>query len=244
MAEDMVEAVRRAFRQEPRLGPGFDVAHIVVESDGVLSLEGEVASLAQKKLALLKAAAVPGSMGIADNLRVAAPAMNDREVRARLREMFATDADFRDVDVREDVEPGVLGTDYRPVSGAGEAARGRIDIEVDDGVVTLNGFVPTLVRKRVAGAMAWRVAGVRDVINGLAVDPNEEDGPDEIEEAVRIVLERDRSLDATQIKVGVRGRTVRLTGLVHARAVRQAAEDDAWAVFGVNDVINEIAVRP
>jgi osmotically-inducible protein OsmY len=85
---------------------------------------------------------------------------------------------------------------------------------------------------------------VRDVINGLSVRPNEEDGPDQIEEAVRVVLERDRSLDAAQIKVGVRGRTVRLTGLVHAHAVRQAAGDDAWAVFGVNDVVNEIAVRP
>jgi osmotically-inducible protein OsmY len=244
MAEDMVEAVRRAFRQEPRLGPGFDVTHIVVESDGVLTLEGEVASLAQKKLALLKAASVPGSMGIADNLRVVAAPTNDRELRARLREMFATDADFCDVDVREDVEPGVLRTDYRPVSGAGGAARGRIDIEVDEGVVTLNGFVPTLVRKRLAGVMAWGIAGVRDVINGLAVHPNEEDGPDQIEEAVRVVLERDRSLDAAQVKVGVRGRVVRLTGLVHAQAARQAAEEDAWAVFGVNDVVNEIAVRP
>jgi osmotically-inducible protein OsmY len=85
---------------------------------------------------------------------------------------------------------------------------------------------------------------VRDVINGLAVEPSEDDGPDLIEEAVRVVLERNRSLDAAQIKVGVRGRSVRLTGLVHTQAQRQAAEDDAWAVFGVNDVINEIVVRP
>jgi osmotically-inducible protein OsmY len=209
----------------------------------VLSLQGDVASLAQKKLALLRAAAVPGSMGIADNLRVAAPHMGDREIRARLREMFASDPDFADIDVREDVAPGVLRTDYRPVSGAGGEARGRIDIEVEDGVVTLNGATPTLVRKRLAGAMAWRVAGVRDVINGIAVHPDEEDGPDQIEEAVRVVLERDRALDAAQIKVGVRDRTVRLTGLVHAQAERQAAEDDAWAVFGVNDVINNIDVR-
>jgi osmotically-inducible protein OsmY len=243
MSDHIVDAVRRAFREEPRLGPGFDLAHIIVEGDGVLSLKGNVASLAQKKLALLRAASVPGSMGIADNIRVAAQPMSDREIRARLREMFAQDSDFADIDVREDVAAGVLKTDYRPVSGAGGEARGRIDIEAEDGVVTLNGLVPTLVRKRLAGAMAWRVAGVRDVVNGLEVRPAEEDSPDQIEEAVRVVLERDRSLNAAQIKVGVRGRTVRLTGLVHDGSQRQAAENDAWAVFGVNDVINNIDVR-
>jgi osmotically-inducible protein OsmY len=243
MTDNMVEAVRRAFREEPRLGPGFHLDHIVVEADGVLSLRGDVASLAQKKLALLRAAAVAGSTGIADSLCVAAPPTSDRELRARLREMFAADRDFADLDVREDVAPGVLKTDYRPVSGAGGEARGRIDIEVEGGVVTLNGAAPSLVRKRLAGALAWRIAGVRDVINGLAVQPNEEDSPDQIEEAVRVVLERNRALDAAQIKVGVRGRTVRLTGLVHARSERQTAEGDAWAVFGVNDVINEIEVR-
>jgi len=243
MADDLVEEVRRAFRKEPRLGPGFRLDHIAAEADGVLSLKGEVASLAHKKLALLRAAAVAGSTGIADGLRVAAPPASDREIRARLREMFAADPDFADIDVREDVAPGVLKTDYRPVSGAGGEARGRIDIEVENGVVTLNGAAPSLVRKRLAGALVWRVAGVRDVINGLVVQPNEEDSPDQIEEAVRVVLERNRALDAAQIKVGVRRRTVRLTGLVHAQGARQAAEDDAWAVFGVNDVINDIEVR-
>ena len=39
---------------------------------------------------------------------------------------------------------------------------------------------------------------------------------------------------------GVRGRTVRLTGWVPSAAARDAAEWDAWYVFGVDDVINEI----
>jgi osmotically-inducible protein OsmY len=130
------------------------------------------------------------------------------------------------------------------VSGAGAQAHGRLDIEVEQGVVTLNGSAPSLVRKRLAGAMAWRVAGVRDVVNGLEVRPVEEDNPDQIEEAVRVVLERNASLDASQIKVGVRGAMVRLTGLVHTDVARAAAEVDAWAVFGVDDVINEIEVRP
>ena len=56
----------------------------------------------------------------------------------------------------------------------------------------------------------------------------------------RIALDKDPLFDASQIRVGVRGRTVRLTGWVQSAAARDAAEWDAWYVFGVDDVINEI----
>src|SRR5512132_47851 len=70
-------------------------------------------------------------------------------------------------------------------------ARGQIDIEVEHGVVTLNGSLPSLAAKRLAGVLAWWVPGVRDVVNGIAVDPPEEDAPIQIEEAVRIALDKD-----------------------------------------------------
>jgi osmotically-inducible protein OsmY len=91
--------------------------------------------------------------------------------------------------------------------------------------------------------MAWWIPGVRDVVNGIAVDPPEEDGPDQIEEAVRVVLDCDPAVDAAQIKVGVRAKIVRLTGLVRSEAMREKAENNAWAVFGVDDVINKIVAR-
>lgn len=244
-AQDIVETVRRAFREEPRLGPGFALDRIEVDGDGTLVLEGNVARLAQKKLALLRAAAAAGVAGIADRVHVnAATPEGDRHIRARLREMFAQEPDFSNLELREDLADGVLKTDFRPVSGFTERASGSIDIEVDDGVVTLDGQVPSLVHKRLAGAMAWWVPGVRDVINGIAVEPPEEDGPDQIEEAVRVALDRNPAVDATQIRVGVRGRVVRLTGLVRSDVTREAAENTAWAVFGVDDVLNDIGVRP
>lgn len=88
------------------------------------------------------------------------------------------------------------------------------------------------------------VPGSRDVINGIAVEPDEEDGPIRIEKAVQIALEKDRFVNASQIRVGVRQRTVRLTGLVASESQREMAENDAWYVFGVDRVINEIEVRP
>lgn len=244
-AQKIIEGVRRAFRSETRLGARFRLDRIAVESDDMLALEGTVARLSEKKLVLLRAAAVPGVAGLIDRVHVApATPTGDRHIRAQLREMFARDPNFSDLELREDVGDGVLAAKFTPVAGAAKNSDGRIDIYVKDGVVTLDGAVPTLVRKRLAGAMAWWTPGVRDVINGMAVDPPEVDGPDQIEEAIRVVLDRNPAIDGTQIRVGVRGRIARLTGVVRSEVTREIAENDAWAVFGVDDVINEISVRP
>jgi len=78
-------------------------------------------------------------------------------------------------------------------------------------------------------------------VNGIAVEPQEEDAPIRMEEAVRIALEKDPFVNAAQVRVGVRNRTVRLTGTL-PRDAREAAESDAWYVFGVDDVINDIEI--
>jgi len=238
---EIVEAVQRAFREEPRLGPAFHLDRVGMEADGVLLLEGEVAGLARKKLALLRAAAVPGVTELVDRVHVAArePA---RHLRSQLAEMFAQEAAFAGFEVRVDIAAGPVATEFEPVAGATGGAGGRIDIEVNEGVATLNGTVPSLVHKRLAGVMAWRASGVRDVVNGIAVEPLEEDGPDQIEEAVRAALDNNPDVDAAQIRAGVRGHVVRLTGLVPSEAARELAEADAWAVLGVDDVMNEIEV--
>lgn len=242
-AAQITDAVRSALHRERRLGPRFDIERVAVEDDDVLVLEGTVDRLAHKKLALLRAAAVPGVVAIIDRVRVAAVPEGDRHIRAQLREIFARQSDFLGIELREDVAEGVIATHYEPVAGATGSAAGRIDIEVNEGIVTLNGSVPSLVHKRLAGAMAWWVRGVRDVINGIVVEPEENDSPDQIEEAIRIILDRNPSVDAAQIRVGVRGRLVRLTGLMHSEGARANAEDTVWSVFGVDDVLNEIEVR-
>jgi osmotically-inducible protein OsmY len=122
-------------------------------------------------------------------------------------------------------------------------ARSAIDLEVEDGVVTLNGQVPGLADKRLAGVLAWWVPGSRDVINGIAVEPPEDDSDEAILEAVRLVLEKDPFVDASQIRVGVKNALVRLTGLVPTEAEREMAEFDAWYVFGVDKVDNRIEVH-
>jgi osmotically-inducible protein OsmY len=92
--------------------------------------------------------------------------------------------------------------------------------------------------------VAWWVPGVRDVINGIAIDPAEDDGPEMIAKAVRVVLEKDPFVNASQVRVTAEGTTIRLSGLVPSAIEKDAAERDAWCIFAADKVINEIHVRP
>jgi osmotically-inducible protein OsmY len=244
--QDILRRVRAALQSEPRLGSGYRPERLEIGDDGALIIEGEVPDIAAKKLALECIAALEPITAIVDRLHVEPAArMGDAEIRAHLRRTFSQEPAFSGLMVRqmhhESFEP-VYQPVYEVVAGGAPDTRGHIDIEVREGVVTLNGQVPGLNSKRLAGVLAWWVPGVRDVINGLAVEPPEEDAPIRIEEAVRTVLERNPFIDAAQIRVGVRHRDVRLTGVMPSADLRAMAERDAWCVFGVDNVINEIEV--
>ncbi len=235
---ELLERARAAIRAEVRLDHKLKDVHLVLNPDRTLTVESEVPSVAAKKLALERLAAVPGIEGIVDRLHVARAArMGDGEIRAHIRDAFVDDLSFKRFEIWE-FRHGEL----ERVQGAPAEAYGRIDIEVADGVVTLNGRVPGLESKRLAGVIAWWVPGTRDVINGIVVEPPEDDNPDHIVEAVRIALEKDPFVDAGQVRVTATGCVVRLTGFVPTDAERERAEDDAWSIFGVDDVKNEINV--
>jgi osmotically-inducible protein OsmY len=241
--QEPLNSILAAFRQDPRLAADFTPEKMELAADGTLTLVAEVASVAAKKRALALAAAFEEVRAVVDRLRVTpATPMGDADIRSHLRDLFSAEPAFRGFLIREATDGGAGQPAFAVVSGTPEAARGQIDFEVRDGVVILNGTVPGLVSQRLAGVMAWWVPGARDVVNGLEPVPPEEDAPIRIEEAVRIVLDRNPYVDDSQIRIGVRGRVVRLTGAVRAPGERDMAEADAWCVLGVDEVINEIAV--
>jgi len=237
---DIGEKALAAIRSEPRIGPHFKPGTLQVDEEGTATIEAEVETIALKRLALERLAATPGVSAVIDRLRVKpAVSMSDDGILDHLRKAYYQEPAFQGLKLTQREGHRVeLVRDALPQVG------GEIEIEVADGVVVLNGRVPSLASKRLAGVVAWWVPGSRDVINGIVVEPPEDDAPIQIEEAVRIVLEKDPLVDASQIRVGVRGTIVRLTGRVRSEAARDAAEGDAWYVFGVDDVINEIAVGP
>jgi osmotically-inducible protein OsmY len=237
MANDTLDVTRKALLSEARI----DVAHHPIRlmlSDGDLVIEGEVADIAAKKLALERAAAVAEVRGIVDRLRVTpAERMGDGAIRDLVRDALLAEPALDECSIRVSVKAA-----WETVRSLDSAA-GTIDITVSDGVVTLDGNVPGLGLKRLAGILAWWVPGSRDVINGLGVTPPEEDNDGEISDAVRLTLEKDPLVNPDQIRVSTRNAVVTLQGQVPTKSEREAAEFDAWYVFGVDKVVNQIRVR-
>jgi osmotically-inducible protein OsmY len=234
----ILKAVRAAFEHEPRLNLHRYPVHVAV-SDGDLVLESEVETIAAKKLALELAAAVPGVSGIVDRLRVVpAQPMGDGAIGDHVRDALLQEPVFENCRIGV-WDKGRLETYRDP----GPNVAGVIEVAVAEGVVTLNGQVPSLSHKRLAGVLAWWVPGSRDVVNGLDVVPPEEDSDDEITDAVRLVLEKDPFVNADQIRVLTTNSVVTLEGLVANDTERDMAEFDAWYVFGVDRVINKLVVR-
>jgi osmotically-inducible protein OsmY len=235
---DWRERALAAIRSEKRIGPQFKPTLLEIDADGTATIQAEVDNVAIKRLALERLAGTLGVSAIVDRLRVKpAVAMSDDGILDHLRKAYYDEPSFRQFALKEREDGKVT-----LVREAFADARHEIEIEVKKGVVILNGRVPGLASKRLAGVLAWWVPGSRDVINGIAVEPPEEDAPIQIEEAVRIALDKDPFVAASQVRVGVRHRTVRLTGMVHSPEARDAAEWDAWYVFGVDNVINEIEI--
>lgn len=234
----VVDKVRAALASEPRVRLHEFPIGIACDGDE-LTLEGETASIAGKKLALERAAAAPGVATIIDRPHVQPAArMADGEIRDLVCRALLQESAFAEVTLLAWKKGGAV-----VVQQPAERQLGSIEVRVADGVVTLGGEVPSLAHKRLAGVLAWWVPGSRDVTNGLAVEPAEADSDDEITEAVRVALEKDPFVDAAQVRVRTHDCVVTLDGLVPTDSEREMAEFDAWYVFGVDNVINRIEVR-
>jgi osmotically-inducible protein OsmY len=233
----LLERVRQALRADTRIG--FDEQPIVLAlSDGNLVIEGELADVAAKRRALRRIAEIIAGGFIIDRLHIRpATPMEDGTIRDLVRDALLEEPALSQCRVREFVK-GNLETVRDPPD-----ATGTIDIRVEEGVVTLDGDVIGLALKRLAGVLAWWVPGSRDVINGLGVTPPEADNDFEIADAVRLVLEKDPFVNAGQLRVGAANAVVTLDGIVPTDAERDMAEHDAWYVFGVENVVNRVAVR-
>jgi osmotically-inducible protein OsmY len=234
--DDIVRNVRAALEYEPRVNLHRHPITIGY-ADGAVVLEGEVESVAAKKIALELAGAVEGPRGVLDRLRVAAERKGDGEMRDTLCAFLLQQREFSECGVHARANGGAR------TLRALEHPSGEIDITITDGVVTLDGYVPSLTHKRLAGVLAWWTPGCRDVVNSLDVVPSEQDNAAEVLEALRLVLEIDPLVQAEQITARCRSYKVTLSGYVRTENERAQAERDAWALFGVDEVVNRIEVR-
>jgi osmotically-inducible protein OsmY len=233
--------VYAALEREPRIN--IHRHPIRIESrDGAVTLEGEVADIAAKKLALRfageAAAAADGVSGVVDRLRVApGEARGDGAVRDSLARLLLEQPEFRNCTLRMRTSERIL-----LLHDAKDDPVGEIEISVTDGVIVLEGHVISVPHRLFAGVLAWWTPGRRDVVNALALEPRYEERDDEIAEALRLALEADPLLEADQIRPQCRDRVVRLDGAVRTEEQRRRAELDAWALSGVDRVVNRLQV--
>jgi len=236
--EATIRQIRGALENEPRVNLHRYPLKVDIAA-GAVVLEGEVESIAAKKIALELAGAASGIRGVIDRLRVAvAERRGDGAIRDALCAFLLREPELLTCAIRAFAKgrSDVL----REVTAEG---RGEIEVTVDDGVVTLEGTVLSLSHKRVAGVLAWWTPGCRDVLNALAVVPPEDDNDAEVVDALRLVLEMDPLVRSDQITASCRNYVVTLDGCVRTEAERRQAERDAWALFAVDGVVNRIAVR-
>jgi len=119
-----------------------------------------------------------------------------------------------------------------------------IRVAVTDGIAYLTGNVRLLAELNLATDDAWRVKGVRQVINQLAVSPCAERADDEIATDIVNTLRYDKRVDLSGIAVQVGGGVVTLAGAVGTPLERRAAEEDAWYTPGVVAVVDQLDVTP
>ncbi|MHB8345707.1 MAG: BON domain-containing protein [Acidiferrobacterales bacterium] len=234
----ILREIHAALEQEPRVRTHHGAIHVAI-SDGALTVEGEVESIAVKRVALQQARAINGTHRTIDRLRIAqGEHRGDGAVRDALSRFLLTEGVFLDYAIRARSKGELI-----VLRDPGGQAQGPITLEVREGVVTLSGNVGSLSHRRLAGVLAWWTPGCRDVVNELEVTPLESDHDDEILDALRLVLEKDPLVHADQIRADSHDGIVTLHGFLGTAEERKMAELDAWYLLGVQDVVNRIEIR-
>jgi osmotically-inducible protein OsmY len=236
----ILKSVRAMLEREPRINLHRWPVHLDLTDDKVVILEGDVGNIAAKKLALEIAGATPEVRGVVDRLHVApAEPMGDGAILDALTASLREARELKNCTLRVMKKGQTLTVqEIRDDNASGDML-----VSVKDGVVTLDGWVISLSHKRMAGVLAWWVPGCRDVVDALEVQPPEQDNDDEVSDALSLVLELDPMIPhPEQIRVRTQNYVVTLEGLVSTQAEKDRAEQDAWCLFAVDKVINQLAV--
>lgn len=122
----------------------------------------------------------------------------------------------------------------------------HIGVAVKNGIVTLNGTVPSYAEKYAAENAAKRVHGVRAVVNELAVklSGSSERTDEDIAGAAVAALKSNTLVPDDRIQLTVSNGWVTLEGDVEWQFEKDAAENAVRFITGVKGVTNLIRVKP
>ena len=211
--------IEQDVKDELRWDPEIDATNIAVSvKKGVVTLTGFVKSYSDKYEAEAAAKRVAGVVGLANDIEVRLPGVDQRPDPEIARE--AADA------IRSQL----------PISSE------HIKVIVKSGWVTLEGTVEWQYQRQTAETAVGRIRGVKGVTNSIQVKPHIE--PSEIKREIQEAFRRSAEIDANRITVETLGSEVVLKGAVRSWIEREEAERAAWAAPGVTKVDDRIVVSP
>ena len=236
-AEELKDALSAAFEQDPWINLHQFPVRSRLEGDRLI-LEGQVKDVSAWRRSEVLAGHLVGTRWTVENHLKRRPAepMGDRELRDEIISAFCGESSLAGIALHTHT-----GSRTETVQ-EGESGTGRIMVAIEDGTVILAGEVGSLSHRRLAEAMCWWIGGCEAVDNRLTVEPPEEDSDDELNDAVRIVLEKDPTVHADRLRVGTAAGIVHLDGTVATREEQRFAVLDCFAVPGTWDVNDRLEV--
>jgi osmotically-inducible protein OsmY len=207
--------IERDVKDELQWQPGLDATDVAVSvKDGVVTLTGFVRRYSDKDDAEAAAKRVAGVAGVANDIEVRVPAVDQRPDPEIAREAVTA------IESR-------LPTSWE-----------HIKVMVKNGWVELEDEVQ--YQRRAAEHAVRRLPGVKGITNTIRIKPLAKavDLGRRIEEAIK----RNAQLDTNRISVEANGDEVTLKGTVRSWHEREEAERVAWAAPGVTTVKDRVAV--
>jgi len=211
--------IERDVKEELQWDPDLDATDIAVSAKkGVVTLTGFVRSYTDKYEAEAAAKRVAGVAGVANDIEVRMPSVDERP----------------DPEIARDAVAAIKS--QLPISSE------HIKVVVKNGWVTLEGQVEWQYQRSTAETAVRRIKGVKGVSNLIQLKPRA--APAEIKRKIQEAFKRSAEVDANRILVETNGGEVILKGTVRSWIEREEAERVAWSAPGVTKVEDHIIVSP
>lgn len=211
--------IKKDVEAELQWDPDVDATDIALTvKNGVVTLAGFAPSYSQKFQAERDVKRVAGVVGVANDIEVRIPAVDQRP----------------DPEIARDAV-NALSTQL-PLSSK------NMKVTVNNGWITLEGEAEWYYQRERAEEAVRFVKGAKGVINMIEVKPKAT--PSEIKRKIEEAFKRSAEVDANNIQVETTDGQVTLKGTVHSWFEREEAERAAWSAPGVRKVEDRITVRP
>ncbi|MCC6144519.1 MAG: BON domain-containing protein [Candidatus Hydrogenedentes bacterium] len=206
---------------------------------GVVTLQGAVADEVQKQLATDLASTVIGVVEVRNELIIVPSAYSEKEQR----------------NWRQKVNDATTSAAVRGRLFYHREYKGlKIGVETINGVVTLHGVVDSDEQKQKIVALTSETKGVDRVVDNLVVRKPDEGtivqhmgqqiSDEWLESRIETAITLNRYISIRELDVEVEGGTCFLTGTVDTEQEKAVAAQIAQSVVGVDQVQNDIRVRP